>query len=80
MMKCTSCKTNITKEKDIALIGDRYFEPITCKSCFKKRNQLKCSECNYTKDIRAEETYEPDGTILIYFRCKNCGFEWDNGE
>lgn len=40
----------------------------------------QCPECSFTQDIRLEKQFEKDGKILIYYRCKSCGYQWDDGE
>ena len=41
---------------------------------------LKCPSCKSTKEIRQESCVEPNGEELIYYRCKECSWMWDNGE
>jgi len=43
-------------------------------------NKIKCPFCGYSKEIRRDICKEADGTKLIYYRCKSCGFHWDKGE
>ncbi len=40
----------------------------------------KCPQGGHTKDIRLEKQLEKDGGTLIYYRCKDCGYQWDNNE
>lgn len=44
------------------------------------RVEKMCPECSYTKDIRREYIFEADESLLYYYRCKWCGFHWDEGE
>ena len=39
-------------------------------------NKIKCPQCGYSKDIRKDIV----DNKLIYYRCKDCGFQWDKGE
>jgi len=41
---------------------------------------MKCPECDYDKDIRRDLCKELNGSNLVYYRCKSCGYMWDNGE
>lgn len=38
---------------------------------------MKCPECDYEEDIRREKHTESDETIIFYYRCKDCGFQWE---
>jgi len=41
---------------------------------------MKCPGCNYTEDIREEINIDMDGTKILYYRCKDCGLNWENGD
>jgi len=41
-------------------------------------NKKQCPECGYKKEIRRDICVDPDKRI-IYYRCKDCGFQWDEG-
>jgi len=43
-------------------------------------NKIKCPACGYKKEIRKDICVEPDNRKLIYYRCKDCGYQWDKGE
>ena len=40
-------------------------------------NVMECPACGYKKEIRKDYQTEPDGSILVYYRCKDCAYMWD---
>lgn len=40
----------------------------------------KCLGCKQTGEIRQEEHKETDGTRIKYYRCKTCGFMWEDNK
>jgi predicted RNA-binding Zn-ribbon protein involved in translation (DUF1610 family) len=40
-------------------------------------NKVTCPLCGYRKEIRKDYCQEPNGSWISYFRCKDCGFQWD---
>jgi len=43
-------------------------------------NKMKCPFCGYSEEIRRDICKEPNGSNLVYYRCKSCSFQWDNDE
>jgi len=39
-----------------------------------------CPDCGLNKEVRRGYCVEPDGRVLYVYRCKECGYMWDNDE
>ena len=85
---CTTCKVcaeielakRATNKLGRELTDDETF------ACWKKVEKVervvdyKCPDCGYNIEVRKGTVNDGDGKHLYVYRCKECGYMWDDGE
>jgi len=73
-------KNRLTDGFDRDLTDDEYAKVERIIGRLERVVDYKCPDCDSKVEVRKGNVVEPDGKNLYVYRCKDCGYMWDNNE